>query len=127
MKIISNLKKNILLSISLNRENKEVFVLKRLFNIKEIYSSGLVGLLSEKFPGAAVVLFGSYSYGEDTLKSDIDIAIIGSKSKDIILEKFEKLLEREIIINFYDNFKDIHKHLKENLCNGILLKGGIEL
>ena len=61
------------------------------------------------------------------LKSDIDIAVIGRKEKQVGLIKFEKELERKININFYDSFKNIHKHLKENLCNGIILIGGVEL
>ena len=39
----------------------------------------------------------------------------------------EKELGRQININFYNSFKNIHKHLKANLCNGIVLAGGIEL
>jgi len=43
------------------------------------------------------------------------------------LEQFEKMLRRKIMINFYDSFKNIHKNLKENLFNGIVLSGGIKL
>jgi hypothetical protein len=32
-----------------------------------------------------------------------------------------------IKLNFYDSFEKIHKHLKENLANGIILTGGFEL
>ncbi len=113
--------------VELNRDNPRAIELKRVENMKILYQSGVSEFLEEKFPGALIILFGSYSYGEDTLKSDIDIAVIGVKEKEINMKKFEKLLEREIRINFYNNFKNIHKHLKENLCNGILLKGGIEL
>ena len=35
--------------------------------------------------------------------------------------------ERKININFYGSFKNIHKNLKENLCNGIMLAGSVEL
>ena len=38
-----------------------------------------------------------------------------------------KLLEKEIRVNFYEDFNKIHKHLRSNLINGIILKGGIEL
>ncbi len=113
--------------IELNRDNPKIIGLKRVENLKMLYQSGISEFLEETFPGTSIILFGSYSYGEDTLKSDIDIAVIGTKEKEININKFEKILEREIRINFYDNFKEIHKHLKENLCNGILLKGGIEL
>ena len=61
------------------------------------------------------------------MTSDIDIAVIGRKEKKINPKGYEKSLERIIRINFYESFVTIHKHLKENLCNGILLSGGVEL
>ena len=72
-------------------------------------------------------MFGSYSKGDDTVHSDIDIAVIGRKEKEITLKKFEERFQRKIIINYYPSFKEIHKHLKENIFNGIILTGGIEL
>ena len=41
--------------------------------------------------------------------------------------KFHKALERAIIINYYSSFKDIDKHLLNNILNGITLKGAVEL
>ncbi|MBM3233609.1 ArsR family transcriptional regulator [Candidatus Pacearchaeota archaeon] len=114
-------------SVSLNSENHNIIQLKRADNLKMIYESGLADFLEEKFAGAAIILFGSYSKGEDTINSDIDIAIIGRKEKEADMERFEKLLERKINLNFYESFKKIHKHLKENILNGIILAGGVEL
>ncbi|MEK6938645.1 MAG: nucleotidyltransferase domain-containing protein [Nanoarchaeota archaeon] len=114
-------------SIELNRSEHKVMQLKRADNLKQIYESGLADFLENKFPGATIILFGSYSRGEDLINSDIDIAVIGRKDKLIDLGKYEKELERQINIHFYDSFTKIHKNLKENLCNGILLTGGIEL
>ncbi|MFH1500403.1 MAG: nucleotidyltransferase domain-containing protein [archaeon] len=113
--------------VELNMEDKGVIELKRVENLKMLYESGLVQCLDDTFPGAVIILFGSYSYGEDTINSDIDIAVIGCNEKELDLDKFEALLEREIRINFYEGFKKIHKHLRNNLFNGIVLKGGIEL
>jgi predicted nucleotidyltransferase len=115
------------LSIEANRENYKIMQLKKIDNLKLIYESGLADFLEKGFAGATIILFGSYSRGEDTINSDIDIAVIGRKDKLINLEKFEVILERKININFYNSFKDIHKNLKENLFNGIVLYGGIEL
>jgi len=114
-------------SIESNRNNHKVMQLKRADNLKLIYETGLADFLEKEFAGAAIILFGSYSRGEDIINSDIDIAVIGRKDKQIGLTKYEKELERQIKINFYDSFKSIHKHLKENLCNGIILAGGVEL
>ena len=113
--------------VELNRDIQKVSELKRVENLKIIYESDLLDFLEEKFPGATIILFGSYSRGYDTINSDIDIAILGRNEKRLNLEKFEKLLEREIRINYYKNFKEVHKHLKENIFNGIVLIGGIEL
>ena len=114
-------------SIELNRENHRVMQLKRVDNLRLIYESGLADFLEKEFAGGAIILFGSYSYGGDTTSSDVDIAIIGRKDKIINLTNYEKCMERTININFYDSFKNIHKNLKENLCNGIVLAGGIDL
>lgn len=114
-------------SIELNRDSQKVMQMKRADNLKLIYESGLADYVEKEFAGATIILFGSYSRGEDIISSDIDLAVIGRKEKDINLDNFEKALERKININFYGSFTDIHKHLKENLCNGIILIGGIEL
>src|SRR3989338_508710 len=120
-----------LMSIEFNRDNKKAVEMKRVENLKMIYESGLSDFLFNEFPGCAIILFGSYSRGEDTWtresRSDIDIAIIGTKGKDQELTKFDKILERTVFINFYESWKDIHKQLKNNILNGILLSGGIEL
>lgn len=111
--------------VELNRDNPKAIALKRINNLKLIYESGLIDFLESKFPGCTIILFGSYSLGEDTIKSDIDLAIIGSKKKDIDLTKFERLLERTILINFFDNLRKINKNLRENIINGITLHGSV--
>ena len=114
-------------SIELNRNNHKAMQLKRVDNLKQIYESGFADFMEKEFAGATIILFGSYSRGEDTVNSDIDIAVIGRKDKSALIERFEKMLERRININFYPSFKDIHKNLKENLLSGIILTGGVEL
>ena len=114
-------------SIELNRDNHKVLQLKRTDNLRKIYSSGLADFLEKEFAGATIILFGSYSRGDDTTTSDIDIAVIGRKKKDVDLTNFNKMLERTVLINFYHSFEEIHKHLRENLFNGIVLAGGIEI
>ncbi len=123
-----------LLAIGFNRNNPKAIQLKRVENLKMIYESGLSDFLYNEFPGCTTILFGSYSKGEDVYfgdkderNSDIDIAIIGTKGKGADLAKFNKLLERIISINYYKSWNDIHKHLKSNIFNGIILSGGIEL
>jgi len=126
IKIDKDKKMNLTL-IELNRDSQKVLELKKTENLRIIYESNIVEFLEEKFPGALIILFGSYSYGEDTQDSDIDLAIIGYKSKKLELEKFEKILKKEIRINFYNNLEEINKNLKSNLFNGITLSGRITL
>jgi len=113
--------------IELNRDNRKVLQMKRVENLKMIYEIGLVDFLEKEFAGGTIILFGSYSRGEDVVGSDVDIAVVGRKEKNVHLDEFEKKLEREIFINFYSSFKDIHKNLRENIFNGIVLIGGIGL
>lgn len=113
--------------ISFNRDERRAIELKRVENLKNIYISGLSDYLEVEFAGGTIILFGSYSIGGDTASSDIDIAVIGRKVKTIDLQKYNKMLNREININFYPSWKEIHEHLKNNILNGILLHGGVEL
>ena len=114
-------------SIELNRDNTKAIWLKRADNLKQIYESGLVDFFYEKLQGSTVIMFGSYSFGDDTFNSDIDLAMIGGKKIDINLNPFDKILERIIIINYYSSFKKIDGPLKNNILNGIVLKGGVEI
>jgi predicted nucleotidyltransferase len=113
--------------ISLNRDNPKAIQLKKVENIKNIYVSGLADELEEALAGSTLILFGSYLKGEDTVASDIDFAVIGRKPKQLNLEFFEKRLERQININFYHSFKEIHKNLKNNILSGLVIFGGINL
>lgn len=113
--------------VSFNREEQRAIELKRVENLKSIYLSGLLRYLKEQLPGGTIILFGSYSRGEDTSTSDIDIAIVERKDKLLKVEKYEKILNRKINVNFYDSWKGLHKNLKNNILSGILLHGGVEL
>jgi len=113
--------------ISFNRDEPKAIELKRVENLKNVYLSGLSDYLKVELAGSAVILFGSYSIGEDTNTSDIDIAVIDRKDKMLHLEEYEKALNRKINVNFYNSWKNIHMHLKNNILNGILLHGSIEL
>ncbi len=115
------------LAIELNRENPLAVGMKRAENIRQIYESGLAGFLRENYPGCAVIVFGSFAKGEDTRRSDIDVAVVGIKGRTPDLRGFEKNLGKEIRINFYSSFKEINAELKNNILGGILLSGWIDL
>jgi|SRR3989344_1786090 len=115
------------LSIRLHTENHYTIWLKRADNIKQLYESGLVQKLYDSFQTAAIILFGSYSFGEDVSGSDIDFAIVGSKEKKIDMSSFEKQLERIISFHYFKEFASIPRQLLCNICNGITLKGAISV
>jgi len=89
--------------------------------------SGLSDFLLNNLPGTTIILFGSYSKGEDIFNSDIDIAVVGRKEKILQLDKYEKILNRTIHLLFFDSWKRINKHLRNNILNGIILHGNIEI
>src|SRR3989338_8070992 len=55
------------------------------------------------------------------------VKIKKSESMKLLLFEFDKKLERNIIINFYSSFAEIHKHLRDSILNGILLSGSVDL
>lgn len=116
-----------LVSVELNRDNPKAIEMKRVENLKMIYESGLAEYLSEKLPGCVIIFFGSYSLGEDTKNSDIDIAVIGSKEKNIDIMRFSSLLERVVFLHFYEDLKGINKNLRSNILRGITLAGVAEI
>lgn len=113
--------------VSLNMDEKTTIDLKKIENLRNIYTSGLSDYLFEEIPGTTIILFGSYSRGEDSKNSDIDFAVVGRKDKTLSLDKFEQILNRRININFYESWAKINKHLKNNILSGTTISGGVEL
>ncbi len=71
----------------------------------------------------AIVLFGSLSKLETKKDSDVDIAILGVRKKNIYLKNVEKDIGREIEIIFYDSLDKINMKLRKNIINGYVLEG----
>ncbi len=108
-----------------NKEYKKFTQIKKISNLSSLLESGLIDLLEKNLMPKCVVLFGSYSRGEDIEESDIDL-FIGSKKAEINLTTFEKKLKRKIELHFKENFKGYPKELKNNIINGIVLSGFLE-
>ena len=114
-------------SIELNKQNPVVFWMKRVENLKLLYESGIAEYLTEQFPGATIILFGSYAFGEDNVDSDIDIAVVGAKEKELKLDRFEKYIERTIVIQYYKALSEVDRNLRSSILNGITLHGVIDI
>ncbi len=112
---------------SADRASKKFLIEKRLFNIKMIFESGLADCITREHFNPVIVLFGSYSKGEDIEGSDIDLYVETPKKQDFKLEKFEKLLKRRIQVFNYKNIKDVRNlHLSNNIINGITINNYLE-
>ena len=111
-----------------NRSSSIYLLEKKIFNLKIIYNSGLLEELISKSNNATIVLFGSYSRGEDTEKSDIDVYIEDMSVNEKEFYKFEKKINRKIQLFKYKNIKAVeNKELANNIINGIVLNGRIEV
>ena len=64
-----------LMSIEFNRDNQKAVEMKRVENLKILYESEILDYLHNEFLGCSIILFGSYSLGEDIIKSDIRVAL----------------------------------------------------
>ena len=98
-------------------------LLKRCYNIQNLNRSGIISFLRDRYEEPeAIVLFGSYSKGEDISTSDIDIAIVTQKALTLDIKKFEKKLKKKI--NIYEaHIKTAEKEFMNELANGTVLHG----
>ena len=107
-----------------NLESKEYKIYKKIHNFYKLEESGLIDYLNDKIMPKCIVLFGSYARAEDTEDSDIDLFVEGKEQK-IDLTKYETLLKRKIQLHFKD-FQKFNTELKNNIINGIVLRGYLE-
>ena len=127
-KILSIIKTGSVMFYTADRTSEKYLLEKRLYNIKTMYESGTVEYIKRELSNPAIVLFGSYAKGEDTEESDIDMYLETLSKRDLNLKKFEKTLKRKIQIFRHKNLKEIQNpHLENNIINGILLNGFVEV
>ena len=118
--------------IKANQTNLLFIRSKMVYNLGFIYKSGLVEFLLDYFKNPkAIILFGSFRKGEDISNSDIDIAIESDEPefKTIVLRElseFEKIIGRKIQLHLF-NRKNIDINLFNNIANGIVLWGFLEV
>jgi predicted nucleotidyltransferase len=108
------------------RDNEDFIFYKKLSIQYELYKSGLVEFLWGKLSPKAIILYGSHAKGESIESSDIDIYIIG-KEKDLNLKAYEEKLGKEIHLMFNEDVKKINKNLRNNLINGLVIKGYLKI
>lgn len=119
--------------IKANQQNWNFIKSKIVYNINFVYQSGLVEFLNEHFgTPKAIILFGSFRWGEDISTSDIDIAIEAEEIDEYKtmslreLVEFEKMIKRSIQLHIF-NRKNVDLHVFNNIANGIVLVGFLEV
>jgi len=119
--------------IKANQQSGNFLKSKIVYNLNFICQSGLVEFLIEHFGNPkAIVLFGSFRRGEDFSTSDIDIAIETDETEEyktvglLILSNFEKEIGRKIQLHLF-NQKNVDAHVFNNIANGIVLSGFLEV
>jgi len=105
-----------------NRENEDFIFYKRVYNLYSLKQ--LTDFLISTFWPKLIVVFGSYTKGEDIEKSDIDILIISKTKKEINLERFEKNLKRKINLLIVEKLEKLDKNIIKKIYNGTVLYGG---
>jgi len=113
-------------SYKANRDNSLFKLYKKNDLILRFESNGFLDYLYDSCLPNSIILFGSASKGEDIENSDIDL-FIQSPEKKIDLEKYEKTFGRKIELFFKEDFSKLSNELKNNLINGIIIKGYLKV
>ena len=109
-----------------DRSSKKFLMEKKLYNIRSIIESGIVEYVAFECSNPVLVVFGSYSRGEDTETSGVDLYIESHKKPDI--SEFERKLHRKIQLFAYDDINHVkNKELANSIINGIALNGFLEV
>lgn len=102
-----------------NRDNDLFLFYKRVYNLYSLYElkQHIIHILYPK----SIILFGSYSRGEDIESSDVDILVISSAKKELNISEFEKKLKRKINIMVINDLSKLDKSIQEKIKEGIIL------
>ncbi|HLD78988.1 MAG TPA: nucleotidyltransferase domain-containing protein [Candidatus Nanoarchaeia archaeon] len=119
--------------ISCKQDHIYNFSKKISYNLMMVYESGILQEIHRRIPNLkAVILFGSYRKGDDTEKSDIDIAVEVAGDQEIkieslgILQTFGYRKDVQVNLHIFSRNK-IDINLFSNIANGILLEGFLEV
>ena len=111
-----------------NRENEKFKIHKIFHNRIQLEESGVISYLERELYFSTIILFGSRIRGEDTEKSDYDIAVFCPEKKNIDIHEYEKKLKAPIQLfvfdaNDYRRLHDKKNGLLKNITDGIKLSG----
>lgn len=106
--------------------------LKLYYNLEKLRKAKLISDLEDFYEYPTIVLFGSYAKARDVSTSDIDIFVLSPVDKDFHVLAYEKVLRRKISIHRFTDkefqrMKVKNFELVNNICNGIVISGRLEL
>ncbi len=111
-----------------NRVSAQFLREKKLFNLRQLFYSGLIDFLRKELSNPVIIVFGSYARGEDIEESDIDLYVETVVKKKMNVTKYETILGRKIQLFIYKHIKDVeNKELANNIINGMVLQGFVEV
>ena len=124
--LLSSKRENVVKNFYASR-NEKFLSLKRSYNLNSVFISGLLDFLKDKYEEPeAIIIFGSYSRGDDISKSDIDIAVVTPRHINIDFLPFERKLGRRIEVHEV-KIKNAEKEFVNTLANGIVLHGFLKV
>jgi len=109
-----------------NRASEDFRLMKKMDTILTLHESGLIEYLNNECAPDAIILFGSAAKGEDLKDSDVDLFLL-CEEKKLNLGKFEEKIKRRISLFFNADFNKLSKELKNNIINGIIIKGYLKV
>lgn len=124
--------------VSCNQSHPYNFTRKIAYNLSMVYESVIIKAIKATIPNirntnpVAIILFGSYRKGDDTEKSDIDIAVEVLDNEDIQIipfanfSRFGYRANVKVNIHIFSRNK-IDLNLFANIANGIILEGFLEV
>lgn len=119
--------------ITCNQQHIYNFSEKVANNLKTVLLSGIVQEVHKVVKNPrAIILFGSYRKGDDTDKSDIDIAVEVSDNKELRIQELVTFQEfgyrKNVKVNLHIFSRaKIDLNLFANIANGIVLDGFLEV
>ena len=106
-----------------NKDSSDFLFYKKVLNLIKIKESKLIDEIVNSIYPKCIILYGSYSNGEDVESSDIDLFILSNEKKEVNADKFEPKLKRKIHILINNNLNKLGLDLKSEIINGDVLYG----
>ena len=111
---------------------KKTLNLKLHYNLEKLRKSKIVEDLETAYDYPVIILFGGYATAMDDKTSDIDLCLISNVEKEFSFEKYEKKLNKKVSLHkfskmAFEKAKKNNPELVNNICNGIVLSGELEV